>query len=254
MDSKIFKNYAEYYDVLYQDKDYLKESAYIHSILEKHSNGKHILEAGCGTGGHAFNLIEYGYKIEGIDLSKEMIEIANHKKSNMQVSDNLSFKHCKFQDFKTNNQFDIVLSLFHILSYQTTNLDVLNYLKTAHRHLKKGGIAVIDFWYGPGVLNLKAETRIHRKETDTHLIFKHATPTSDINLNLVNVHYDIYSINKINNTFEKISEDHLMRYFFLPELRLLTEPIFNMLGFYQWLTTNTPNDTTWSAVIILQKL
>ncbi|OXS77038.1 hypothetical protein B1B04_01145 [Lysinibacillus sp. KCTC 33748] len=72
-----FNQYAEYYDLLYKDKDYIQEANYIDSLLQKYSsNTKSILELGCGTGKHAIILGKKGYKVHGVDLSEGMIREA----------------------------------------------------------------------------------------------------------------------------------------------------------------------------------
>ena len=66
----VFDEYAEYYDLLYKDKDYVAEANYIDGILQKYATGcQKILELGCGTGKHAELLSHKGYEITGIDMS-----------------------------------------------------------------------------------------------------------------------------------------------------------------------------------------
>lgn len=75
-----FKNYARYYDLLYKDKDYGKECKYIINKINKWRGicqVKTILELGCGTGKHAKLIQGSGYSIYGIDLSANMIKLAN---------------------------------------------------------------------------------------------------------------------------------------------------------------------------------
>ena len=61
---KVFSDYAQYYDLINQQKDYKQEVDYIISILNKFGpNAKHLLELGCGTGLHAINLAEKGYHV-----------------------------------------------------------------------------------------------------------------------------------------------------------------------------------------------
>nr|MBA2706707.1 SAM-dependent methyltransferase [Gemmatimonadaceae bacterium] len=53
----VFGSYSRYYDLLYRDKDYAAESAYVASLLAVHAPGaRSILEIGCGTGAHAAEL------------------------------------------------------------------------------------------------------------------------------------------------------------------------------------------------------
>ena len=54
---ELFQGYSQYYDLLYRDKDYEREAAYIDALLRRHGVlGKNILELGSGTGRHARRL------------------------------------------------------------------------------------------------------------------------------------------------------------------------------------------------------
>ena len=73
-----FYEYAKYYDLLYREKDYLKETSYVENLLKKFRNNiGSILELGCGTGKHAMILAKSGYTVNGIDLSNNMIDEAS---------------------------------------------------------------------------------------------------------------------------------------------------------------------------------
>jgi predicted TPR repeat methyltransferase len=54
----VFKDYAKYYDLLYQEKNYEEECDFIEQVFRGFSKlkVKSILELGCGTGGHAIPL------------------------------------------------------------------------------------------------------------------------------------------------------------------------------------------------------
>src|SRR3972149_442231 len=74
------KQYAEFYDYLYQDKDYERECDFIEAAFNKYGcRVKTILDLGCGTGGHALILSRRGYHVVGVDRSREMIGIAKRK-------------------------------------------------------------------------------------------------------------------------------------------------------------------------------
>ena len=74
-----FDLYANYYDLLYADKNYEAESHYVDTVLREHGAGKNaeILDLGCGTGKHDFSLMQKGYRVTGVDLSPAMIATAN---------------------------------------------------------------------------------------------------------------------------------------------------------------------------------
>ena len=52
---KAFERYAEYYDLIYQDKDYERECDFIEDIFRRFSSDpvRTVLDGGCGAGGHA---------------------------------------------------------------------------------------------------------------------------------------------------------------------------------------------------------
>ncbi len=69
--TKVFENYSQYYDLLYQDKDYIAESEFIHSLIQKFANNaKTVLDLGCGTGRHDILLSQQGYDVTGVAIEQ----------------------------------------------------------------------------------------------------------------------------------------------------------------------------------------
>ena len=77
---KSYKNLAKYYDLLYQQKDYKSETDFILKIIHKYKIRKNsLLDVGCGTGTH-LSLLSNEFKVlYGIDLNKEILNIARKK-------------------------------------------------------------------------------------------------------------------------------------------------------------------------------
>ena len=73
--------YADAYDILYKDKDYVEECGLIDRFLKTYGNRpvRNVLDLGCGTGNHALPLAQLGYEIVGVDRSKGMLESARKK-------------------------------------------------------------------------------------------------------------------------------------------------------------------------------
>ncbi len=247
-----FKDYANYYNLLYKDKDYQTEVDYIDKIIKTNSKTKelyHILDLGCGTGRHDILLAEKDYQVLGIDLSEQMIEIANSNKN-----DNCSFDVNDIRTFQINKKFDTVLSLFHVASYQTTNDDIEKYLQTAYKHLNKNGLFIFDFWYGPAVLTDKPVVRVKRVENDTLKITRIAEPEIIENQNLVNVHFDIIIEQQKNLKLTRLNEIHSMRYWFLPELKYFAEKNgFQVLKSLKWMGNENLDINSWYGLFILKK-
>lgn len=215
--------YSRYYDLLYKDKDYKKEVDYIDFLIKKYhpdsESAKSVLELGCGTGRHAEYLIQKGYEVYGVDKSLEMLDIAIKRYHEKQSR--ATFIHSDIRNLQLKKKFDIVMSLFHVVSYQTTNESVLQSFLTAKNHLKENGIFIFDFWYGPGVLNDKPQVRVKRLNDDYIEVVRVAEPVMRITENIVEVYYQILIRDKKTKICTEQKEQHLMRYFFLPELEFL---------------------------------
>ncbi|HSA05958.1 MAG TPA: class I SAM-dependent methyltransferase [Candidatus Gastranaerophilales bacterium] len=253
----VFKNYSAYYDLLYQDKDYNGEVEYIEKLVKKHAdNPKNVLELGCGTGKHAALLAEKGYNVLGVDLSSTMLEIAESRKAllNSDIANRLEFNLGNVQNVEFNRKFDVILSLFHVSSYQTTNEELQNYFLTAEKHLEPKGIFVFDSWYGPAVLTEKPEKRTKVFENTLLKIARTAQPVLYPNENTVDVNYDVVIEDKTTSKVEKIAETHKMRYLFLPEAKIMLENAgLSLIDSEEWITGKELGFNSWSSCFIAGK-
>jgi SAM-dependent methyltransferase len=245
---KIFALYGKYYDLIYQKKSYQKEAEYINKLLEKFNhNNKNILEFGSGTGGHAKFLVQKGYKVHGIEKSKNMI--ANCKKIK-----GFTFQNGDICKINLRKKYDIVLSLFHVLSYQTTETNINNFFKNARHHLKPNGLFGFDFWYTNAVKSQRPETRlIELKKKDLKLI-RLAQPSKDNSKNTICVNYMVILKNLKKNLINVIKEDHKMRHFSLSDLtRLCKKYRFKCLHVRELISNKKPSINTWGVFCLLKK-
>jgi SAM-dependent methyltransferase len=122
---EVFKLYGRYYDIIYKKKNYQKETIFIDRLLKKfNKNNKNILEFGSGTGGHAKFFINKGYAVHGIEKSKSML--VNCKKIK-----GFTFQYGDACKIKLKKKYDIILSLFHVFSYQINKDNINNFFKNA---------------------------------------------------------------------------------------------------------------------------
>ena len=253
----VFKAYSRYYDLLYKEKDYLGEVDYIDSLLKGYAPmSKSILELGCGTGKHAEMLVEKGYCVHGIDLSESMLEAAQCRLCQMPdgKATKLSFCRGDIRNYRIQEKFDSVISLFHVISYQTANKDVNSAFKTAHQHLNPRGVFIFDCWYGPAVLTERPEVRVKKLEDDSIEVTRIAEPVVHPEENVVDVNYHIIIRDKITNSVEQVFETHKMRYFTTPEIRLVFDSNgFEILKSEEWMTGNKPSVNTWGVCYIARK-
>lgn len=249
----VFGKYADFYDFLYKDKDYQGECDTIEEIFKKYSKKKvsSILDLGCGTGNHAFVLVDRGYKIVGVDRSEAMLSNAERKLAKFKKKKNLSFQIGDIRNWRIDEKFDAVIMMFAVLGYQLNDDDVFNTLATVKRHLQKDGLFIFDVWYGPAVLVQKPSNRIRTVETHDGQIIRKANSDIDTQQHICTVHYKT-SLIKGNRLIKETKEDHQMRYFFPGELKeFLKSSGFKQLtlgSFPDW--KKKPDSTTWNIFAI----
>ncbi len=245
-----FQNYSTYYDLLYKDKNYKEETDYITRVLkELDSSVKNILELGSGSGSHAYFLSEKGFDITGIERSESMVQESLQKKI-----PNFTPIQADITDFKLNQEFDAVVSLFHVISYLTHNDSLINCLQLVHQHLKPQGLFLFDFWYTPAVYSLKPETRIRRLEDESISVVRIAESIIHSQINVVDVNFEVHIQDKKTLQTQILKELHPMRHFSIPELDFLAKLTgFEIVRSEEYVTGKMPSENTWGVCLILRK-
>jgi SAM-dependent methyltransferase len=248
--SKVFDAYAAYYDLLYRDKDYAGEATYVGGLIHRfRPDARDILELGCGTGLHARELVRQGYTVTGIDRSELMVQRANERASALGAGRLMTFMQGDLRDFRAGRTFDVVVSLFHVMSYQTTNADLRSAMSTAFVHLRAGGIFIFDCWYGPAVLTDPPTKRVRKLQSDVLKVTRTAEPDHHPNHNRVDVRYEIL-VERDNEDAEKIAETHAMRYLFAPEVDLLLDAAgLRRVALERWLGGDAGTES-WNACFV----
>lgn len=246
---EMFQDYAYYYNAFYKDKDYQKEAAQVDGLLKRFGAGKRLLDFGCGTGKHDIELSRLGYQCTGIDLSPLMVEIA--RQNGAAESCQIDFSVADVRQYEPEQIYDAVISLFHVMSYQNSNKDILNTFLSARKALNKDGIFLFDVWYGPGVLSDRPSLRVKEVEEKENRMIRIARPVMHDGENLVDVCYEVLVINRKTNIVRTIEEIHHMRYFFRPELKLLLEQAdFKLLENLDCQTLGETDYRSWTSYFI----
>lgn len=253
----VFGAYSRYYNLLYKDKDYAGEAAYIRSLIElHHPQARNILDLGCGTGRHDLLLAHMGYEVTGVDQSEEMLAVAAAQLSALghhPPSIHLDFKQGDIRSVRLGSSFDAVVSLFHVMSYQTTNEDLSAAFATARAHLKPGGVFIFDCWHGPAVLTDRPTVRVKRLEDDGIAVTRIAEPTMQPDGNLVEVNYQVFVRDKAGCGVEELNETHRMRYLFRPEIELFaTAAGMSIIASSEWMTGGIPGFDTWGVCYVVK--
>ena len=247
------KEYSEIYDLLYKSKDYEREVEYLNKLIKKNYKKKikNILDIGCGTGKHASLLVDKGYVLHGVDMSPQMISIA---KKNLKQKKNLSFSLSTISNLNLKKKFDVIISVFHVMSYQTKNNELIKAFEIVKKHLNGGGIFIFDFWYGPAVLTDLPVNSIKRLKHRDMKISRFGKPYIKPQTNTIDMKYSILMENKKSKKIKKKKEIHRLRYFFDTELELICRRLkFKILKKYEWMSLKKPDFKSRNVVWLIKK-
>lgn len=216
------EDYACVYDILYRDKNYEKECDFIEALFEKWNyQPKTILDLGCGTGEHAVILTKRGYKVTGVDRSSPMLEIARKKARDKGLE--IEFIEGDLTNISLNRKFDAVISMFAVISYQTTNEAVSSVCKLARESLVPGGLFMFDCWHGLAVLKARPSPRIKEvKLNSKEKIIRFTEPTLSTLTHTAEIKFKTWMIRE-DYLINKIEESHVMRFLFPQEIKYFLE-------------------------------
>jgi len=136
------RSYARYYDRIYlKMKDYQKEAEAVKGVIRqfRKRRSKTLLDVGCGTGEH-LKYLSSDFQCTGIDVNRNMIEIAKDKVPNVK------FKVANMIDFRLGEKFDVVICLFSSIGYVQTFDNLVKTLENFYRHLNEKGLVMVEPW------------------------------------------------------------------------------------------------------------
>lgn len=140
----MYNRSAEFYDAIYYFKNYEKETAKLHELIQQHkrSPGNELLDVACGTGSHIAYL-KRNYSVEGLDVSLRMLRFARKKHPDV------VFYLRDMTNFKLRKHFDVITCLFSAIGHVKTRRKLSLAVRVMARHLKLGGVLVVEPWPTP---------------------------------------------------------------------------------------------------------
>ncbi len=142
MAEKPFKEFARHYDrFMLEYIDYKGWVDYLEKIFRKlKAEPKTILDLACGTGIPTMLLAGRGYRMTGVDRSREMLEVLENKRWGFPVRT----LQADMTDFKLAEPVDAAICLYDSINYLLSEEDVKQCFSCVRQALKQGGLFVFD--------------------------------------------------------------------------------------------------------------
>ncbi|MGF3103788.1 class I SAM-dependent DNA methyltransferase [Rossellomorea sp. DUT-2] len=138
-----YERFAYVYDYLMQDVPYDGWLEFVNKQAKAYSiQGESVLDIACGTGELSLRLVRDGYDVTGVDLSQDMLMVAQEKALEMNVKLNLFQQDMSKLD--SLGEYDLITIFCDSLNYLEDEKDVENTFKSVYAHLKQDGLFLFD--------------------------------------------------------------------------------------------------------------
>lgn len=138
-----YERFAYVYDDLMKDAPYEKWLELLLAKMEQYNvDGKHVLDLACGTGEFTVELAKHVFTVAGVDLSEEMLSMANDKAADAGLS--LSFFQQNMAELEGLGTYDTVTLFCDSLNYLREEEDISKTFAGVYTHLREDGLFLFD--------------------------------------------------------------------------------------------------------------
>jgi SAM-dependent methyltransferase len=246
MMDNIFRNSAWLYDLDQRDNYTADIPFYLDYATQQKGE---ILELGCGTGRVAVALAAEGFRITGLDLSEQMLEIFREKlTAKPELADKITLVHGNMADFAFDRKFSMIIAPFRAFQALTDDSEINNSLVCIYEHLTDTGIFIVNVfspnrpmdesWRYPETVEWE---RLDEK-TGNYVVRKHWGDKIDIVNQVIYPHF-AFDVTYPDGRVERITDNLKLKYYYSAQLRATIEKSgMEITEEYSWYDKSAPGE------------
>lgn len=225
MQKNMYKYLAPYYDEVMKNYFENKQKKVIDSILKSNKfSGSSVADIACGTGSVALYFASMGYKTFGLDLSKEMLQIAKDKADEHNLK--IKFSRQDIRNFTLPNKVDLITCNFDSLSYILDTKEMKEVFQSVSKNLNPKGLFIFDLNTIYGLQNMWYDLSKIVQRRGLYSVWK---TSYDEAKHTTHLKITLFAKDR-ENLYKKIEEIHIKRGYDLKEiLSMLEESNFDIL-------------------------
>lgn len=227
----MYNYFALRYDELTENVDYKVRSDYISDFFNKLglSEDASLLDLACGTGTMSLLFKEKGYRVIGVDLSSEMLSIADNKAKGA-----IPFIRSEIQNFSLTEPVDACICCLDSINHLNSIKDVKKTFECIYNALNENGILIFDVNTVYKHRNILADNSFVFDEENYFLSWDN----EQIDDYSIKIMLDFFVYNGKN--YDRYSEEFIETAFETEALSAALEPYFEILGIYDDLSMDKP--------------
>ncbi|MGT2844792.1 class I SAM-dependent DNA methyltransferase [Streptococcus hongkongensis] len=137
-----YETFASVYDAVMDDTLYDKWTDFSLRHLPKSNSRKKLLELACGTGIQSVRFAQAGFDVTGLDLSQEMLDIA--EKRARSAKQKINFLQGNMLYLTQAGKYDFVTCYSDSICYMQDEVEVGDVFKEVYNALNDGGVFIFD--------------------------------------------------------------------------------------------------------------
>ena len=243
----IYSNFASVYDRMQYDVNYaLWTQKLVDLTLSLKPDARHFLELATGTATLAIGLAKKGYFVEAVDISEEMLTVAQAKAYDAGVK--IKFFHQDMTSFNTKKKYDCIFSLCDGFNYLVEDEDLESALNHIYTHLKEDGILIFD-----------VSSRYKLKEVIGNHTFAETFETeayiweNDYDDHLDILEFTLTLFKKEKGSYQRYEEFHTQRAHTVEKIMEITKAKFDCIDVLDGDTFDVLNDQSHRICFVMKK-
>jgi SAM-dependent methyltransferase len=216
-------DYLNVYGHMFTAERAEKESSFVARALDLQP-GASILDLCCGQGRHSVQWAKRGFKVTGLDLNPDYVQLAQQAAAANQVS--IETVAADMREIPFENKFDAIVNMYSSFGYLESEAEDLRVLQSAARALKAGGLLLLDMLNREWAIDNYIQNDWHTGADGTLYVERR-----DLDLATSRMHVHFIVVDPNGSRRESIG--HNIRLYTLTETtRLLARVGFEVTGVY----------------------
>jgi len=200
----MYERFAEVYDTLMDDFDYPAWADYYMELIRRAgTEPKRMAECGCGTGSMTIEFADMGVKVTGMDLSAEMLRIAQQKAR--KAGQQIIFVEQDMRHLEVPRPVEAVVCACDGVNYLTSPEDVQMFFDAAFAALKPGGVLAFDVSTGAKLLEMPGNVYAEDRDDVTWMWFSQHEGDRKVSMDIA------FFLRDEDGRYERFDEEQLQR-------------------------------------------
>lgn len=208
-------DYLNVYGHMFTEERAEKESAFVARALSL-TPGASVLDLCCGQGRHSVQLAKRGFKVIGLDLNAEYLDLASKAAEEAKVK--IDTVTGDMREIPFENKFDAIVNMYSSFGYLESEAEDLRVLESAAKALKDGGQLLLDMLNREWAIDNYIQNDWHTGTDGTLYVERR-----DLDLSTSRMHVHFIVVDSKGGRRESIG--HIIRLYTLTEMTRLLERV-----------------------------